>query len=80
MRMRYCLCSVRPYNRDSNDHTQSILRSRVMNRKKKIKQILTKKMKKANAKLAPKDGKPAYISKADRAAAEAAEDQQMNNE
>lgn len=39
-----------------------------MNRKKKIKQILTKKMKKANAKLAPKDGKPAYISKADRAA------------
>jgi hypothetical protein len=42
-----------------------------MNRKKKIKQILTKKMKKANAKLAPKDGKPAYVSKADRAAAEA---------
>lgn len=38
-----------------------------MNRKKKIKQILTKKMKKANAKLAPKDGKPAYISKAKRA-------------
>lgn len=37
-----------------------------MNRKKKIKQILTKKMKKANAKLAPKDGKPAYISKARR--------------
>jgi len=51
-----------------------------MNRKKKIKQILTKKMKKANAKLAPKDGKPAYISKADRVAAETAEDQQMNNE
>ncbi len=42
-----------------------------MNRKKKIKQILTKKMKKANAKLAPKAGKPAYISKADRAAADA---------
>ena len=42
-----------------------------MNRKKKIKQILTKKMKKANAKLAPKESKPAYISKADRAAAEA---------
>mgnify|MGYP000182759566 CR=1 FL=1 len=37
-----------------------------MNRKKKIKQILTKKMKKANAKLAPKNGKPAYVSKADR--------------
>lgn len=46
-----------------------------MNRKKKIKQILTKKMKKANAKLAPKDGKPAYVSKADRAA-QAAENQQ----
>ena len=30
-------------------------------------------MKKANAKLAPKDGKPAYVSKADRAAAEAEE-------
>lgn len=42
-----------------------------MNRKKKIKQILTKKMKKANAKLAPKDGKPAYVSKAERAALEA---------
>jgi hypothetical protein len=41
-----------------------------MNRKKKIKQILTKKMKKANAKLAPKDGKPAYVSKANRIAAE----------
>lgn len=38
-----------------------------MNRKKKINQILSKKMKKANAKLAPKDGKPAYISKAKRA-------------
>lgn len=46
-----------------------------MNRKKKIKQILTKKMKKANAKLAPKDGKPAYISKADRAAEETASQQ-----
>ena len=46
-----------------------------MNRKKKIKQILTKKMKKANAKLAPKDGKPAYISKADRAAEEIASQQ-----
>lgn len=51
-----------------------------MNRKKKIKQILTKKMKKANAKLAPKDGKPAYVSKADRAAAEAAVNQQNDND
>ena len=39
-----------------------------MNRKKKIQQILTKKMKKFNAKLAPKDAKPAYVSKARRAA------------
>jgi len=39
-----------------------------MNRKKKIQQILTKKMKKSNAKLAPKDSKPAYVSKARRAA------------
>ena len=51
-----------------------------MNRKKKIKQILTKKMKKANAKLAPKDSKPSYVSKADRAAAEAAVNQQNDNE
>jgi Protein of unknown function (DUF2986) len=51
-----------------------------MNRKKKIKQILTKKMKKANAKLAPKDGKPAYVSKADRAAAEVMEVKQEHNE
>jgi hypothetical protein len=51
-----------------------------MNRKKKIKQILTKKMKKANAKLAPKDGKPAYISKADRAAAEVTEIKQDSND
>jgi di/tripeptidase len=56
-----------------SDSNQSIQRSRVMNRKKKIKQILTKKMKKANAKLAPKDGKPAYVSKADRAALKEAE-------
>lgn len=46
-----------------------------MNRKKKIKQILTKKMKKANAKLAPKDGKSAYVSKAERAALETGESQ-----
>lgn len=51
-----------------------------MNRKKKIKQILTKKMKKANAKLAPKDGKPAYVSKADRAAAESVIEQPVDNE
>lgn len=50
-----------------------------MNRKKKIKQILTKKMKKANAKLAPKDAKPAYISKADRAAAELLDPPEQNN-
>ncbi len=45
-----------------------------MNRKKKIKQILTKKMKKANAKLAPKDGKPAYVSKARRSVETAVEE------
>ena len=44
-----------------------------MNRKKKINKILGKKMRKANAKLAPKSTKPVYISKANRAAAEAAE-------
>ena len=37
-----------------------------MNRKKKINKILGKKMRKANAKLAPKDTKPAYVSKAER--------------
>mgnify|MGYP006141704447 CR=1 FL=1 len=37
-----------------------------MNRKKKIKQTLIKKAKKANAKLA-KNSKPKYISKAERA-------------
>jgi len=37
-------------------------------------------MRKANAKLAPKNTKPAYVSKADRAAAEVAESQQMVNE
>ena len=51
-----------------------------MNRKKKIKQILTKKMKKANAKLAPKGRKPAYISKADRAVAEMMEVNQESKE
>jgi hypothetical protein len=52
-----------------------------MNRKKKINQILSKKMKKANAKLAPKDVKPAYISKANRIAAEeVAANQPADNE
>ncbi len=43
-----------------------------MNRRKKAKQIFTKKLKKAKAKLQPenqKGGKPKYISKADRAKA-----------
>lgn len=40
-----------------------------MNRKKKIKETLKKKAKKANAKL-HKSNKPKYISKADRAAQE----------
>ncbi|WP_415881763.1 DUF2986 domain-containing protein [Neptuniibacter sp. QD72_48] len=38
-----------------------------MNRKKKIKQIHTKRLKQAKAKLAPKNNKPRYVSKADRA-------------
>ena len=37
-----------------------------MNRKKKIIQILKKRAKKANAKLAPQGSKPRYISKAER--------------
>ncbi len=41
-----------------------------MNRKKKLKQILKKKAKRANAKLNPKKSKP-YISKAERAKLEA---------
>ncbi len=51
-----------------------------MNRKKKINKILGKKLRKANAKLAPKNTKPAYVSKADRALAEIAEDQQKVSE
>jgi hypothetical protein len=51
-----------------------------MNRKKKINKILGKKMRKANAKLAPKSNKPAYISKADRAAADLAENQKVDSE
>lgn len=42
-----------------------MLNEKVMNRKKKIKNILTKKAKKANAKL-HKSNKPKYISKAER--------------
>jgi len=42
-----------------------------MNRRKKIKQLLEAHAKKANAKLAPKNSKPKYISKADRAKQEA---------
>ncbi|WP_082865452.1 MULTISPECIES: DUF2986 domain-containing protein [unclassified Oleiphilus] len=42
-----------------------------MNRKKKLNSILKKKLKKANAKLAPKkNDKPRYISKAERAVME----------
>lgn len=37
-----------------------------MNRKKKIKQILTKRAKQASAKRAPQSNKPRYISKAER--------------
>jgi len=51
-----------------------------MNRKKKINKILGKKLRKANAKLAPKNTKPAYVSKADRAAAEVTEVKQEHNE
>jgi hypothetical protein len=46
-----------------------------MNRKKKINKILGKKMRKANAKLAPKNTKPAYISKANRIATDVVENQ-----
>ena len=45
-----------------------------MNRRKKIKTILTKKAKKANARLNPKN-KPRYISKAERAKLEAEENE-----
>ena len=47
-----------------------------MNRRKKIKQILTKKAKKANEKNLPKN-KPRYISKAER---EALENETSGNE
>ena len=42
-----------------------------MNRRKKIKQLLEAHAKKANAKRAPKNNKPKYISKADRPKLEA---------
>ncbi|GAB3482739.1 DUF2986 domain-containing protein [Marinomonas epiphytica] len=44
-----------------------------MNRRKKIKSILTKKAKQANLKANPKKSKPKYISKAERAKLEEAE-------
>ncbi|MEP3349666.1 MAG: DUF2986 domain-containing protein [Marinomonas sp.] len=44
-----------------------------MNRRKKIKSILTKKSKRANLKENPKKAKPKYISKAERAKMEAEE-------
>ncbi len=44
-----------------------------MNRKKKVKQTLLKKAKKANAKKNPATSKPRYISKAERAKMEAEE-------
>ena len=46
-----------------------------MNRRKKIKSILTKKAKQANLKVNPKKAKPKYISKADRALLEAADNE-----
>ncbi|EAR62275.1 hypothetical protein MED92_14598 [Oceanospirillum sp. MED92] len=51
-----------------------------MNRKKKIKQILTKKAKKANSKLAPKSTKPRYISKAERAELAANESSEIQSD
>ena len=51
-----------------------------MNRKKKIKQILTKKTKKANAKRAPQSSKPRYISKAERAKLAEAQDPEVTTE
>jgi len=51
-----------------------------MNRRKKIKDILNKKAKQANLKVNPKKAKPKYISKADRALLEAAENKATENE
>lgn len=44
-----------------------------MNRRKKAKQIFTKKLKKAKAKLKPKSRRPRYIAKADRLESEQTE-------
>lgn len=52
-------------------------RHTTMNRRKKIKQLLEAHAKKANAKLAPKNNKPKYISKADRAKLEAEAAQEL---
>lgn len=49
-----------------------------MNRKKKINSILKKKLKKMNAKVAPKN-KPKYISKAERAKLAEQVEQQDND-
>ncbi|MEP0074172.1 MAG: DUF2986 domain-containing protein [Marinomonas sp.] len=52
-----------------------------MNRRKKIKSILTKKSKRANLKENPKKAKPKYISKAERAKLEEAQQgQELNSE
>ncbi|QOL27226.1 DUF2986 domain-containing protein [Thalassotalea sp. LPB0316] len=50
-----------------------------MNRKKKVKQTLKAKMKKANAKL-HKSNKPKYISKAERAKMALASEQVVNED
>ncbi len=49
-----------------------------MNRRKKIKTILTKRSKQANLKANPKKAKPKYISKAERAKLEAEEAAQVS--
>lgn len=51
--------------------------SLIMNRKKKIKETLKKKLKKANAKL-HKSNKPKYISKAERARLAAEQEQNIS--
>jgi len=50
-----------------------------MNRKKKINQILKKKLKQQNSKL-HKSNKPRYVSKAERAKLEAEEEQNIQSE
>ncbi|MEO9276134.1 DUF2986 domain-containing protein [Marinomonas sp. 5E14-1] len=50
-----------------------------MNRRKKIKSILTKKSKRANLKENPKKAKPKYISKAERAKMEVEESSALEN-